>query len=78
MIEGNFNRFQAIKYVKKAFNTVADDEEFDPDTLFLASIANSLIYLGDSISHLNKKLNVDIVEELVENVGGETASASRS
>jgi hypothetical protein len=81
MIDGNFNRWQAVKYLKKAFNTADENEEFDPDTLLNASIANSHIYLADSINDLKtfleKVLDNDIIEEIIDG-RRETASSSSS
>jgi hypothetical protein len=45
----HFNRAQAIKYIKKAFLIHGEDEDMTVENFMLASIANSLVYIGDMI-----------------------------
>lgn len=61
----HYNRGQAIKYVKKAFNSIKPDDEIEleSETLLFASIANSLIYVGDMLAELNKRTDILIEED---------------
>lgn len=59
----NENRFHAQRFLKKAFKLLDLDEkhELDPETFIAASIANSLIYVGDGIKRNNEILSLDEV-----------------
>jgi hypothetical protein len=55
-----YQRAQAIKYLKRGFEVANHDDRTDDDDfkelssndLFLASISNSLVYVGDQIGEL--------------------------
>jgi len=65
--KGLYQRQQSLKYLKRGFNTVeyepddesdgvvSDHKELEPDTLFLASIANSLLYIGDQLYEIARR-----------------------
>lgn len=62
----NINRVNAVKQLKKAINDVDDDEIIDDQELgirFLracASIANSYIYIGDTMKERNDLIKEDL------------------
>ena len=60
-----YKRAQAIKYLKRGFEVANHDDHTDTDDfielssndLFLASISNTLIYVGDQIGELYDMLH---------------------
>lgn len=55
------NRFHAQRFLKKAFKYMElnDKHSLDPEALFLVSMANSLIYVGDEMKRNNDILNLE-------------------
>ena len=59
----HFNRAQAIKYIKKAFLINGEDTDMTVENFMLASIANSLIYVGDMIKKHSDDIDLDYAHE---------------